>query len=63
VGCQPIKILLRGTYHKSANENASSRQSMCIYIRLDMTVDGTFLLVPFAPPDIPSVSPYTTINQ
>jgi hypothetical protein len=30
---------------------------------LDMTVDGTFLLVPFAPPDIPSVSPYTTINQ
>ena len=32
VGCQPIKILLRGTYHKSTNENASSRQSMCIYI-------------------------------
>ena len=33
VGCQPIKILLRGMYHKSTNENASSRQSMCIYIR------------------------------
>jgi len=24
VGCQPIKILLRGTYHKSTNENALS---------------------------------------
>jgi len=34
VGCQPIKILLRGMYHKSTNENASSRQTMCIYIRL-----------------------------
>ena len=34
VGCQPIKILVRGMYHKSTNENASSRQSMCIYIRL-----------------------------
>jgi len=33
VGCQPIEILLRGTYHKSTNENASSRQIMCIYIR------------------------------
>ena len=33
VGCQPIKILLRGTYRKSTNENASSRQTMCIYIR------------------------------
>ena len=32
VGCQPIKIVLRGTYHKSTDENDSSRQSMCIYI-------------------------------
>ena len=37
-GCQPIKILLRGTYHKSTNENNSSRQTMCIYIRLALVV-------------------------
>ena len=34
MGCQPIKLLLRGTYCKSTNENASSRRTMCIYIRL-----------------------------
>ena len=33
VSYQPIKILLRGTYHKSTNENDSSRHSMCIYNR------------------------------
>jgi len=30
VGCQPIKTLFRDTYRKSTNENASSRQTMCI---------------------------------
>jgi hypothetical protein len=33
VGCQPIKIHLRGTYHKSTNENASSGQP-CVYVML-----------------------------
>jgi len=33
VGGQPIKILLRGTYRKSSNDNASSRQAMCIIYR------------------------------
>jgi len=33
MGCQPIKILLRGTYRKSTNENASSRQTKCIIYR------------------------------
>ena len=32
MGCQPIKLHLRGTYCKSTNDNASSRQTMCIYI-------------------------------
>jgi hypothetical protein len=40
VVCQPIKILLRSTYHKSTNENDSSRQSMCIYIRLASYMQG-----------------------
>jgi len=33
VGCQPIKIHLKGTYRKSTNENASSGQTKCITIR------------------------------
>jgi len=30
LGCQPMKILLSGTYHKSTNQNASSCQTKCI---------------------------------
>jgi len=47
--CQPIKILLRGTYRKSTNENASCRQTKCIIYRQWLSSDVLYFLVPTPP--------------